>query len=279
VITMGSNWIEGKVVAITGGAGGIGAALAWKFGRAGARIGLIDVDEGEIKNREKELLEAGVSVFTQRGDIAKESEGTAAIREIIERFGGIDILINNAGISHRGAFRDAEISTIRKVMEVNFFGSLICTKAALESILRRRGMIIVVSSIAGLTPVLGRTAYCASKHALHGLFETLRGELCGQGVHVMMVCPGFTRTNLQSKALDGKGQVASHSRTMVGREAAPSEVAESIFNGAGAKKRLLILSPAGKLSYLLFRFAPAFYDRLMTKRLANEIQRQETTEK
>jgi len=273
VIAMGSNWIQGKVVAITGGASGIGAALAWKFGGAGARIALIDLDEAEVRNREKELLEAGVIAFAQKGDIASESEATAAITGVIRHFGGIDILINNAGISHRGAFREAELSTIRKVMEVNFFGSLRCTKAALESILRRRGMIIVVSSIAGLTPVLGRTAYCASKHALHGLFETLRGELCDQGVHVMMVCPGFTRTNLQSKALDGKGQVASHSRTLVGREASPAEVADSIFKGAGARKRLLILSPAGKLSYLLFRFAPAFYERLMMKRLAKEIQR------
>jgi len=273
VIAMGSNWIQGKVVAITGGASGIGAALAWKFGGAGARIALIDLDEAEVRNRERELLEAGVIAFAQKGDIASESEATAAITGVIRHFGGIDILINNAGISHRGAFREAELSTIRKVMEVNFFGSLRCTKAALESILRRRGMIIVVSSIAGLTPVLGRTAYCASKHALHGLFETLRGELCDQGVHVMMVCPGFTRTNLQSKALDGKGQVASHSRTLVGREASPSEVADSIFKGAGARKRLLILSPAGKLSYLLFRFAPAFYERLMMKRLAKEIQR------
>ncbi len=273
MITMGNKWIQGKVVAITGGASGIGAALAWKFGGAGARIALIDVDEAEVKNREKELREAGVIAFAQRGDIASEAEATAAVTGVIRHFGGIDILINNAGISHRGAFREAEISTIRKVMEVNFFGALICTKAALESILLRRGMIIVVSSIAGLTPVLGRTAYCASKHALHGLFETLRGELSDQGVQVMMVCPGFTRTNLQSKALNGKGQVASHPRTMVGCEAAPSEVADSIFKGAEAGRRLMILSPAGKLSYLLFRFAPAFYERLMTKRLAKEIQR------
>lgn len=270
---MGNDWIREKVVAITGGGGGIGAALAWKFGRAGARIGLIDIAEEEVRNRENELRQAGVTAYSRRADIGDESEGAAAIRAIIQHFGGIDILINNAGISHRGAFRQAEISTIRKVMEVNFFGSLICTKAALESILSRRGMIIVISSIAGIAPVLGRTAYCASKHALHGMFETLRGELRDQGAHVMMVCPGFTRTNLQSKALDGKGQIAFHSRTMVGREASPSEVADCIFRGAEKRKRMLILSAAGKLSYLLFRIAPAFYERLMKRQLAEEIQR------
>lgn len=273
VTAMVENWVQDKVVVITGGAGGIGAALAWKFGREGARVALIDVDEREVKNREEELLQAGVTAFAQRGDIASESECALAITGVIRRFGGIDILINNAGISHRGPFREAEISTIRKVMEVNFFGSLICTKAALESILARRGMIIVISSIAGLTPVLGRTAYCASKHALHGLFDTLRGELHDQGVHVMVACPGFTQTNLQNRALDGKGRITPHSRTKVGREESPSKVATVIFKGAGERKRLLILTPTGKLSYLLFRFTPSFYERLMMKRLAKEIHR------
>ena len=270
---MVENWVQDKVVVITGGAGGIGAALAWRFGREGARIALIDVDEAEVKNRGKELQEAGVTAFAQKGDIANESECALAISGVIRRFGGIDILINNAGISHRGPFQEAEISTIRKVMDVNFFGSLICTKAALESILARRGMIIVISSIAGLTPVAGRTAYCASKHALHGLFDTLRGELRDQGAHVMIACPGFTQTNLQNRALNGKGQVTPHSRTMVGREASPAEVADAIFKGAGKRKELLILTPTGKLSHLLFRFAPSFYEHLMMKKLAKELHR------
>jgi short-subunit dehydrogenase len=122
-------------------------------------------------------------------------------------------------------------------------------------------------------PLLGRTAYCASKHALHGLFETLRGELRGQGVQVMIACPGFTRTNLQSKALDGQGRVAAYPRTQVGREASPDQVADRIFQGAEKRKRRIILSPAGKFSYLLFQFAPVFYERLMAKKLGEEIRR------
>jgi NAD(P)-dependent dehydrogenase (short-subunit alcohol dehydrogenase family) len=270
---MENSWVTGKVVAITGGASGIGAALAWRFGRAGALIALIDIDPAEAENREKELLRAGITAFAQRADVASEPEAASAMAGIIRRFGGIDILINNAGISHRGPFREAEISTIRKVMEVNFFGSLICTKAALESLMARKGMILVISSIAGLMPLLGRTAYCASKHALHGLFATLRGELREQGVHVMVACPGFTRTNLQNRAIDGKGRPASSSRTMMGREASPEKVADSIFRGAAKRKEMLVLSSAGRLSYLLFRFAPAIYERMMIKSLAREIQR------
>ena len=270
---MGKDWVKGKVTVITGGAGGIGAALAVKFGREGARVALIDVDGEEVRKRAAELVQSGVTALAQRADVSSESECVSAMDEIVRHFGGIDILINNAGISHRGPFREAEISTIRKIMEVNFFGSLICTKAALDSLLARRGMIIVVSSIAGLTPLLGRTAYCASKHALHGVFDTLRGELREQGVHVMIACPWFTRTDLASRALDGQGKTTPYPRTTAGREASPSEVAEAIFRGAGGRKRLLVLTPAAKLSYWLYRFTPVFYDWLMRRRLTQEIRR------
>lgn len=149
---MKDAWIQDKVVVITGGAGGIGSALAWQFGKAGAKIGLIDIDWPEVITREKELSEAGIQTLAQNADITNELEVHLAINNIINHFGGIDIFINNAGISHRGPFQEAEITTIRKVMEVNFFGALICTKVALPSILLRKGMIIVISSIAGMAP-------------------------------------------------------------------------------------------------------------------------------
>jgi short-subunit dehydrogenase len=269
---MKKDWVQDKVVVITGGAGGIGTALAWQFGMAGAKIGLIDIDSEKVETRAKELLAGGVKALAQKADLTNQSEAYEAINNIINHFGGIDILINNAGISHRGSFQEAEITTIRKVMEVNFFGALTCTKAALPTIRQRQGMIIVISSIAGIAPLLGRTAYCASKHALHGLFETLRGELQEHGVHVLIACPGFTKTQFQKKALNGQGQICPQPRTMVGSEASPAQVALAIFKAAKNKKRLIVLSFAGKLSYLLFRFVPFLYERLMTKRLAKEIQ-------
>jgi NAD(P)-dependent dehydrogenase (short-subunit alcohol dehydrogenase family) len=270
---MGKNWIRDNVVVITGGASGIGAALAHKFGKEGARIALLDMDAAALQEQERKLTQGGVTAFVQRCDISSEPECGAAIAAVIQHYGGIDLLFNNAGITHRGPFREANISTIRKVMDINFFGALHCTKAALESLLSQKGMIIITSSIAGLAPVLGRTAYCASKHALQGLFSTLRAELKETGVHVMIVCPGFTRTNLQTKALDGKGEFTTHPRRMVGREASPSEVAEAIFRGAEKRKNLLVLTPTGKLSYYLFRMLPHLYERWMARKLREEIQR------
>jgi NAD(P)-dependent dehydrogenase (short-subunit alcohol dehydrogenase family) len=270
---MGKNWPRGKVVVITGGASGIGAALAYKFGKEGARIALLDTDAAALKEQERKLTQEGVTAIARKCDISSEPECSAAIAAIIQHYGGIDLLFNNAGITHRGPFLEANISTIRRVMDVNFFGALHCTKAALESLLSRKGMIVITSSIAGLAPLLGRTAYCASKHALQGLFSTLRAELKETGVHVMIVCPGFTRTNLQTKALDGKGQFTPYPRSMIGQEASPSEVAEAIFRGVEKRKSLLVLTPVGKLSYYLFRMVPQLYERWMARKLREEIQR------
>jgi short-subunit dehydrogenase len=154
-------------------------------------------------------------------------------------------------------------------MEVNFFGALYCTKAALESLIERKGMIIVISSTAGITPLMGRTGYSASKHALHGLFESLRTELIPHGVHVMMACPGFTRTQLQSRALHRNEGRRENDPDWVGKQANPEEVARAIYRAALKRKRLLVLTPTGKLSYYLNKVAPALYERMMAHKLGD----------
>jgi NAD(P)-dependent dehydrogenase (short-subunit alcohol dehydrogenase family) len=267
------DWPRDRVVVITGGASGIGAATAHAFGKAGARIALLDRDAAEAEKQRDRLLQEGIAAISFPCDIADESQCRTAMEAAGSHFGRIDILFNNAGITQRGPFREATTAAIRRVMETNFFGALYCTKAALESLIACRGMIIVTSSIAGLAPVLGRTAYCASKHALHGLFGTLRSELKDLGVHVMIVCPGFTRTNLQVRALDPRGEVNVHERTKVGRVASPEEVAAAIVRGAARRKDLLVLSATGRLSHALFRLSPPLYAWLMSRSLRDEIQR------
>jgi short-subunit dehydrogenase len=130
---------------------------------------------------------------------------------------------------------------------------------------------VVISSHAGYAPLLGRTAYSASKHALHGLFETLRTEVKDQGVHVMMVCPGFTKTSLQDRALGGNGEVTRHPQSKVGREDTPEHVAEKVFRGIIRRKRLLVLTPVGKTTYWLSRLAPGLYERIMARQLKQEL--------
>ncbi len=262
-----------KVILVTGGASGIGAAICDRFAREGASIMLLDVDQAGAEAAADRLRAGGVDAAGYGCDVAREEDCKTVIEQVIAQRGGIDVLVNNAGITQRSAFVDTDTSVYRKVMEVNFFGSLYCTKAAIGSLMARQGMIIVIESLAGVVPLLGRTGYCASKHALHGLFTSLRSELRDSGVHVMLVCPGFVQTNLQTRALGGDGQVTTHPQSMVGRPTSAARVADDIFNGARSKKPLLILTPVGKLSYWISRLAPSLYERIMARQLREELLR------
>jgi len=268
-----SNEFENKVIVVTGAASGIGAAVCDRFAREGACIHLLDMDEAGVKAAAERLRADGVVARGYRCDVTREEECTEVISQIVGQRGGIDVLVNNAGITQRSAFVDTAASVYRKVMDVNFFGALYCTKAAIDSLIERRGMIIVIESLAGVAPLLGRTGYCASKHALHGLFTTLRSEISAAGVHIMLVCPGFVETNLQTRALGGDGQVTTHPQSVVGRPMSAARVAADIYAGALARKPMLVLTPIGKLSYWINKLAPRLYERLMARQVREELIR------
>lgn len=256
---------NGKVVAITGAAGGMGAAFARRFARAGARLALLDLADERLAPLAAELTAGGTEVITTRCDVSDATDCRRAIDRVGERFGGIDVLINNAGITHRSLFGETDLSVFNRVMGVNLFGSLYCTHAALATLKTRRGLIIVVSSIAGIAPLYERTGYAASKHALHGLFESLRAELAGDGVDVLIVCPGFTATGISTAALGADGRPARHSQSTVGRLATPESVAEATFRAAERRRKLLVLTAVGRTTALLRRLAPGLYERLMLR--------------
>lgn len=268
--------MKDKVIAVTGGASGIGAAICEKFGSEGSKVAVLDFDRQALARQEERLRAMGVDVLGVVCDVTSEKQCASAIRSVIKRFGGIDILVNNAGITQRSTFRHTALEVYRRVMEVNFFGSLNCTKPAIESLIARKGIIIVTTSLAGFAPLYGRTGYSASKHALHGFFHSLRSEMEHLGVHVMMLCPGFTATNLQTRALDGGGRLNTGDRATVGKEATPKSVAEEVYRGVLTRKRELVLTPVGKfMYYFVLRFMPAWYERQMTKKIKPEFDRNE----
>ena len=264
---------DNKVVVVTGAASGIGLAVVRRFASAGAICALLDMDADRLEQCEREFAEAGYPVMVRQCDVTQRHECEASIRAVIERFGGIDLLFNNAGITQRSAFVETRIEVYERVMAVNFFGSLYCTKAAIDSLIRRGGLIIANESIAGLAPLLGRTGYAASKHAMHGLFTSLRSEVRDKGVHVMVVCPGFIKTNLQDRALGGDGQVTRHPQSRIGRPDTPERAAEAIFRGAQREKDLLVLTAVGKLGYWVSRLAPGLYERRMARQFKSELER------
>jgi len=256
-----------KVVAITGAASGIGRALAHRYARSGARLGLLDRDAAGLDALAAELAERQTEVHAVACDVTRWEDCKNAIDSILDSLGGVDVLINNAGITHVSPFADTDVEVVRRVMDVNFFGALYCTRAALASLVARRGLVVVLSSVAGFAPLAGRCAYSASKHALHGLFETLRSEQRESGLGVMMVCPSFTRTAIEANALGGDGLALRAQRTVYGQQADPDEVAEAIFRAASRRRRLLVLSPVGKLSYAVSRVWPSLYERMMARRV------------
>jgi NAD(P)-dependent dehydrogenase (short-subunit alcohol dehydrogenase family) len=255
------------VVVVTGAASGIGRALVRRYARSGARLGLLDRDRAGVDAVAAELAEGGTESLARECDVTRWDDCKVAIDAVIDAFGGIDVLINNAGITHVSPVASTEVDVVRRIMDVNFFGALHCTKAALDSLVARRGMVITISSVAGFAPLAGRCAYSASKHALHGLFETLRSEQAANGLGVLMVCPGFTRTAIESSALAGDGGPLRGPRGVYGKQADPDQVAEAIHRAALRRRRLLVLSPVGKLSYIVSRVWPALYERMMTRRM------------
>lgn len=263
--------MQNKIVVITGATGGMGRALCRRFGRAGAKLGLLDVQREALENFARELQREGIRAYACVCDVTHEQECDTAMQRVLSYFGRIDMLINNAGITQRSAFAHTQSEVFRRVMNVNFFGALYCTQAALPALVENRGLIIVMSSIAGFSPLFGRSGYSASKHALHGLFESLRTELREAGVHVMMVCPGFTATGIEKNALGGDGKPATQPRSTTGRIATPEEVADAIYRAARKRKRMLVLSRVGRFAYWVSRLAPALYERIMHKRLRHEL--------
>jgi NAD(P)-dependent dehydrogenase (short-subunit alcohol dehydrogenase family) len=251
-------------VVITGAAGGLGTALAERYAAAGARLALLDLDGARAETLAVRLRGQGAAAEAFGCDIADEADCTTAIAAAQAALGGIDVLGNNAGISARVLLRDSTPAVARRVMAVNYFGALHATQAALPSLVERRGQIVVVSSVAGFSPLVGRTAYAASKHALHGFFDSLRAELRGAGVTVTIACPSFIATGI-AQAAQGAAQ-----RVTGGDEAAPDAIAARIVDAALRGERLCLPGRTARLGWWVSRVAPALYERLMLSRVGGE---------
>lgn len=262
-----------KVVLITGAAGGIGSALCRRFGREGARIAMLDLNSEALDAEAESLRSESIQILTVPCDITDQAACEAAVSLTVSRWGGIDVLVNNAGITHFSLFERTGPDVCRRVMEVNFFGAVYCTKAALPHLVKGEGRIVVVSSVAGFAPLLARSGYCASKHALHGFFDTLRCELKRHGVSVTVVCPSFTESKLETTALAGDGSRAGAGRSKLGAMATPDEVAEALYRATTRRRSFVVLSGLGKTSWWVRTFAPRVYDAIMSRSFRSEFDR------
>ncbi|MCO5108159.1 MAG: SDR family oxidoreductase [Burkholderiaceae bacterium] len=258
---------DGATVVVSGAAAGLGRALCERFGRAGSRIVALDRDGAALRGAVDALQASGVAALGCDCDVTDEAACRRAIEAGAAHFGGIDLLVCNAGISHHGEFARTLPDVIRRVMAVNFLGAMHCTHAALPDLLARRGMVIAISSVAGFAPLVGRTGYAASKHALHGFFDSLRSEVSPAGVAVMLVCPSFIATGIDRHALDPLGNPFRGTKAIAGKPATPAQVAERIYEAARRERRLLLPGATARLAWWVSRLTPAAYARIMARRM------------
>lgn len=258
-----SSFFTNKVVVITGGTDGIGRALIDALVPLGAKIATCGRNHDKLYNLQREY--SNILLHAVVCDVSKEHDCKYFIESTIETFGGIDILINNAGVSMRALVNDTEVDVIKKVMEINFFGVLYCTKYALSSIIQRQGTVVGVSSIAGYRGLPGRSGYSASKFALQGWLEALRTEMIDNNVNVMWVCPGFTTSNIRNASLNEQGTSHGGSSMDETKMMPANECARHILTAIEKRKRTLVLTFNGKRTVFMNKFFPAWADKMVHK--------------
>jgi NAD(P)-dependent dehydrogenase (short-subunit alcohol dehydrogenase family) len=259
-------------VLVTGGGSGLGRAIALRFARAGAGLALLDVDDRGLGSTREEILALGGRCLVAHCDVTNPADCAAAVASASTGLGRLDVVVNNAGITHRSAFAATDPAVLRRVVEVNLFGAVNVTRAALPYLQRSRGLIVAISSVAGFSPLIARTGYAASKHAMHGFFESLRTEVAADGVDVMMVCPSFVATGIDRNALGADGRPAVHAQLTVGGRLMPEAVAERVYDGATRGKRLLLIGGTAWQAWWLSRLAPSVYSTIMARRLRGEME-------
>lgn len=255
--------IQGKVVVITGGSDGIGKALVELYLNKGAKVATCARNYQKLYQLQS--AHTGKPLFIHATDVSKEMDCKGFMDAVIKEFGTIDILINNAGVSMRALVQDVDLDTIRRVMDINFWGTVYCTKFALDHIIKNKGTIVGVSSIAGYRGLPGRSGYSASKYAVNGWLEALRTELLESGTNVMWVCPGFTSSNIRNAALNSKGESQGESPMDEGDMMSSDECAIHIAHAIEMRKRTLVLTFTGKRAVFMNKFFPSLADKLVRK--------------
>jgi len=262
--------MQQKVVLITGASSGIGRALAFAFGRDGASVVICARKIDALETVSHELQQAGINNLALAADVSVESDVRTLIEQTIAHFGRLDILINNAGVSMRSLVADTEPAVFRKLMDINYMGTVNATHYALPHVLKTKGSIVGISSIAGYRGLPVRAGYSASKFATNAFLEALRPELLHSGVHVLTACPGFTASNIRVAALEANGQPAGETMRDEESMMTAEECAQHILKAVKKRKRELILTAQGKLTVILNKLFPSLTDRLVYTTLAKE---------
>ena len=262
--------MKDKVVIITGASSGIGRALAFEMGARKAVVVIAARSDDKLAEIKSQLEVSGVKVLAVKTNVTVEEDCRNLIETTVRNFGRIDILINNAGISMRALFEHTDLKVLHKLMDVNFWGMVYCTKFALPYLLKSKGTVAGISSIAGYKGLPGRTGYSASKFAMQGFLETLRIENMKKGLHVLICCPAFTSSNIRKTALAADGTEQGESPQDENQLMKAEVVAQMITDAIHRRRRILVITLKGKLIVLLNKLFPFFMDRKFYNSMAKE---------
>jgi NAD(P)-dependent dehydrogenase (short-subunit alcohol dehydrogenase family) len=262
--------VQHKIVIITGASSGIGEATAYAFAARGCKLVLAARSMERLQKVKTQCEILGATVLAVSCDVSKEEECKALVDEAVRTFGTVHVLINNAGISMRAMLEDCDLDVIKQVMGINFWGSVYCTKFALAELLKNKGSILSVSSVSGLVGLPARTGYSASKYAIDGFMQSLRIENLKKGLHVGIIYPGYTSSNIRNAALNSHGESQAESPLDESKLMPASEVADTIVRMVIYRRRQRILTNLGRLTYLLNALAPGWVDRMVYNFVAKE---------
>ncbi|MBI5368383.1 MAG: SDR family oxidoreductase [Planctomycetes bacterium] len=260
-----TSYVAGKRFLVTGASSGIGRAVAARLAGAGAQVAVMARTRAKLEELAA-ATKAATPLLVLPGDVTRAEDCAAAVRKTVEALGRLDGLIHVAGVSMRAAARDTATQVFRDVMEVNFFSMIHLFQPAAEHLVNSRGHLVAVSSMMGRYATQLRSGYAASKHALQGFLDSVRLELAPAGVHVMVVSPGFVKTDISLNALAGDGSRHGVMDGAIAGGLPPEAVADAILEGLERRRRDLY--PAGakeKLGLFLSKWSPARLDRLLLR--------------
>jgi len=263
--------MKDKIVVITGASSGIGRALSYEFGNKGARVVLAARNLEKLEELVVDLHKLGILAIAVQTDVTIEEDCRKLIEKTLNHFGRIDVLINNAGISMRALFNDLQLDVMRRLMDTNFWGTVYCTKFAMPHLIKTGGSLVGVISVGGYVGLPGRSAYVASKFAVRGFLDTVRVENLKTGLHVLIVAPGFTTSNIRRTALLADGSLQGETPRDEDHMMSAEEVASNIFKAVVRRKRNLVLTfYHGKLTVFVGKIFPKLVDKQVYKTFAKE---------
>lgn len=270
------NYFKDKVIIVTGASSGIGLASAQKFASLGAKVVLAARSLDKLEKIVSDLNQRFAAHNSQliahciKTDVTKEEDCKNLIEQAVARFGKIDVLVNNAGISMRAVFKDMDLKVMKSLMDTNFWGTVYCTKYALPYLLKSKGSVVGVISTAGYVGLPARTGYSASKFAVRGFLETLRIEHLYDDLHVMIFAPGFTSSNIRNVALTADGSPQGETPRNEDRMMSAERVARLLARGIYRRKTHMVLTPLGKATLFASRQIPRVTDKVEYRMMANE---------